>query len=209
MGLWGDLALLIAVQLVVGGVVVGVCARSLMQRRGLARRKWVRRAETSRLALRSAAAATPVAALLAATLWFASRAPSLEGPGGAWVPLLLGGVSACGCSLILAAGWSEARGRRRRAARRVDTAGRLMFLACAAYAGVLFGATLLATAGARAEFLPAPWSPVLFALAAIGLVLAGFVGLLAGLSRKPRPSGTSAGLLYLFSQWALLAAAVG
>ena len=156
------------------------------------------------LAVTGAAALTGL--LLGAISLLGPALPEFLCPGGLWTPLVLGGLSACGAGLILAAGRVEGQGQRRRASRRVDTAGRLMFLACATYAVVLFGATVLSSADVRAEQLPDLWSPVWLVVSATSMGLAGFIGLLAGLTRKPRPSGTFATLLYGLSQWALMAA---
>lgn len=203
----GFLALWIVLQAAAGCALVGVAAALLARRPRLTRRKRVKRAEAARVACRITAVAVPLAALTAGALWMAGVAfPVAAVPGGWPASLLLGGVGVCGALSILAAGRSEARGRRRRAARRVDLAGRVMFLACAGYAVVLLGATVLTTAASRATLLPAAWSPALLALAATTVGLAGFLGLLAGLSRKPRPTGAFAALCYVASQAVLLAA---
>lgn len=208
----GYVVLLILIQLAVGGLVVGAFAGAGLRLAGLTRRQWVRLPETVRQATRAAAVALPAATLLSVGLWLVVRTPPEPGnlSSRLWLSLVLcglfGGPGAMGCLMVVTAGIVESRGWRRRAARRVDTAGRLMFLSCAAYAATVLGGLALSSPQTRGEWLPGPWSAGLIVLSAIALGLAGFVGLLAGLSRKPRPSGTFAAVLYLASQWALLSA---
>ena len=102
-----------------------------------------------------------------------------------------------GCWLVLCAGRREARGEVPAAERLARLGGKTMFLGAAAWL-VLCGASLLGLpAGSRRALFAHAMLPAYGLLVgAIGLGLAGFVGLLAGLSGKPRPSGPLAALLY-------------
>lgn len=106
-----------------------------------------------------------------------ARIPALT----AWVG---GGLaSAAGCCLLIRAGSLEKHGRVGPAARLSRRGGGLMAAGCLVQA-------------AAGPFLAAPGSAAAAAAASLG---AGFVGLLAGLSRKPRPTGTFAVVLFVSS----------
>ena len=129
------------------------------------------------------------------------------------VPILLPGLSllacsvaASGCYLLLLCGSLEGSGRRRSSRRQARQAG--FALAMGAVAQTLLLTMILAgvgipSAAARPESLLT--APLGIACGAILSLLAGFVGLLGGLSGKPRPSGRFATLLYLLSLSVLLA----
>ena len=122
--------------------------------------------------------------------------------------LVVGGLATAGCFLVLVAGRSERRGRLARARRIVSLGGRGMFLATAAHALLLFAALLRLPSRLIRELMEqAPQGVSLLIGGGIVLGLAGFAGLLAGLSRKPRPSGVFAAVLYVAALAALAAGA--
>jgi hypothetical protein len=117
--------------------------------------------------------------------------------------LVFGGILAWGCGLLLAAGRHEARGRLDDAARRARRGG--FFAAFGALGQILVGIIVLPALGARAGV-----DVQQIALVTASLLLgaaAGFVGLLAGLSRKPRPAGRAAAALLVMAVilWTLAA----
>jgi len=122
--------------------------------------------------------------------------------------LIAGGFATAGCFLLLVAGLRERRGRLGRARRIVSLGGRGMFLATAAHTLLLFAALLRLPSRLVRELVEqAPQGVSLLIGGGIALGLAGFAGLLAGLSRKPRPSGMFAAILYLAALAALAAGA--
>jgi hypothetical protein len=116
--------------------------------------------------------------------------------------LVFAGVLAWGCGLLLVAGRDEAQGRLDDAARRARAGG---FLAgFGALGQILVGIIALPALGARAD---AQIQQV--ALVAASLLFgaaSGFVGLLAGLSRKPRQSNVAAAALLVTATVLWLAA---
>ncbi|MDX1390353.1 MAG: hypothetical protein R3344_14275 [Acidobacteriota bacterium] len=101
---------------------------------------------------------------------------------------------AVGGGVLIGAGRDEARGRLRQAARRARRGG---FVAATGALGLtIVGiASLPRLTGAGSQLQTAA---VLTTSLLLG-VAAGFVGLLAGLSRKPRPSGSAALILVVLS----------
>jgi hypothetical protein len=116
------------------------------------------------------------------------------------IPLaLLGTPAATGSWLVLHAGALERRGALPQARAVVWLGGRLM--ASGALALLTVHVVRLAISG------PADEGLVTSLVAASGLAGAGFAGLLAGLSGKPRPTGPLAVLLYVAALAMLIAAA--
>ena len=134
-------------------------------------------------------------------------------PGGpaAWagpvILVVLGSISTSGGYLLLHAAHLEAGGRLRRARRQVRPGGRLMFRGVLLLLAAL-GAGLLFHSGFRREMLGGTSLDATILLsAALALAAAALVGLLAGLSGKPRPSAGFAVLLYFCGLAGLLYAA--
>jgi hypothetical protein len=118
--------------------------------------------------------------------------------------LVFAGVLAWGCGLLLVAGRDEARGRLDDAVRRARTGG---FLAAFGALGqIVVGVIALPALGVRGDVQVQQ-----VALVAASLLLgaaSGFVGLLGGLSRKPRQSNVAAAallvtaiVLWLLAAW--------
>jgi len=169
--------------------------RLAVSRRGSRRRSHLRAYEAGRLVGAAAPVALTVAAACAGLAWFSGLPP---GSGTSWAVLapavLLPGVAATpGCWLVLCAGRLESRGRLNRARRQVRAGAIAMGWGTAAQALAAVAFALVAPPGRRVAPLAA----------AILLGAAGFVGLLAGLSGKPRPSGQFAALLYVAGRLAL------
>jgi len=120
----------------------------------------------------------------------------LTGSGGIWL-LVVGAIPTSAGYLLHDSARLEAAGKLRISRRQVRFGGRWMFwgvVALLAWAGV----DLLLRPGYRNALLDGPplAAPVL-AAGALALAVSAFIGLLAGLSGKPRPSGEYAVLLYL------------
>ena len=85
------------------------------------------------------------------------------------------GVGCVGAQLLLGAGWIESRGRVKTGGALGRIGGQLLFVGAVAFAGA---------------------AAVTHRSASVPMALAGATALLAGLSGKPRPSGTAAVVLY-------------
>ena len=121
--------------------------------------------------------------------------------------LVLGSIPTSGGYLLLHAAHLEAGGQLRRARRQVRPAGRLMFRGVLLLLTAL-GAGLLFHPGFRREMLgDISLDATILLSGALALAAAALVGLLAGLSGKPRPSARFAVLLYLCGLAGLLYAA--
>ena len=121
--------------------------------------------------------------------------------------LVVGVIPTSGAYLMHDAARQEAAGSLRIARRQARFSGRLIFwgaLVLAAWAS----AELLVRPGSRQALLDGPTlaAPVL-AASMFALGGSAFIGLLAGLSRKPRPSGSFAVLLYFCGLAGLLGVA--
>jgi hypothetical protein len=163
--------------------------------------------------LRRVAPAALVAAGLSGVALFAWPAARGGLPG--WFPtavlfLLAGTPATAGAGLLVAAGGAERRGRLARAGRQSALGGRAMAVGTFLELGVVFAGLVLLPTAALRRLIESGW-PAMAALivCTIALGCAGFVGLLAGLTRKPRPSGTIAGLLYAASVVGLAAGRAG
>ncbi len=121
--------------------------------------------------------------------------------------IVIGGPATASLYVVLRAGHDESRGRLSRARRRVRVGGQTMFLGTVGWI-VVFGAALFTAPGAvRGQLIQGTTMTLQIVGAVVGLGTAGFLGLLAGLSGKPRPTGTIAALVYLFGVLAMVAAA--
>jgi hypothetical protein len=122
-----------------------------------------------------------VACLVSLRFGWGNAFPATE-PLRLFLPGLLtlgGGLSAVGCALILRAGRLEARGRSAPSRRLARLGGRTSFVGAVALAPLLGASAALGS-----------MAPVAVPIAAAGLLAcAGVIGLLGGLSAKPRPSG--------------------
>jgi hypothetical protein len=96
-------------------------------------------------------------------------------------------VAAGGLARLLAAGSQQRRGRLDRSRRMARGGGRA--LAAGALVQAATGVAAVAAWGRVSE------SPALWAVAVVACLAAGWAGLLAGLSGKPRPGGGTAGTL--------------
>ena len=117
MWMFGYLALLIASQGAIGGLLVGLTAAVLLKRSGLPRRQTVRLVETSRGALRLATGAAAAAALFLGVIWsLGPDRPELGLSGSFWTPqvllvvLVLGGLSAVLAAVALITWFGTASG---------------------------------------------------------------------------------------------------
>ena len=110
----------------------------------------------------------------------------------------LAGPATAGCLLVLDAGRQEARGLARQARSQARAGGKTMWLGVVALLVGSAAALLLLPAATRGALVTRAVGPT-FALlvGAVAIGLGGFVGLLAGLAGKPRPSGGVAALLYV------------
>jgi hypothetical protein len=121
-----------------------------------------------------------------------------------------GATATSGAGLLLAAGASERRGRLARAARQSALGGRAMAVGALLELGVVFAGLVLLPTPTLRRLIDGAW-PAMATLIVCTITLgcAGFIGLLAGLTRKPRPSGTIAALLYAASVAGIVAGRAG
>jgi hypothetical protein len=121
--------------------------------------------------------------------------------------LLLGGLATASALLVLLSGRLEATGRIRAARRQIRLSGKLMFLGIFAQLVLMWTDLLFRPRFRVAIVRDAPVAALAMAGGMLALGCAAFVGLLAGLSGKPRPSGGFATLLYLAGLAGILGAA--
>ncbi len=208
--------LALSVHLLAGATLSCIVARPGARWRGGTDSERRCRIAMSKRSAISLARATPYAIGLLAIVLIARRVwPSSVTLGIEPVRLLLPGLFSLvgagvtsGCCLSLHAARLEATGALRAARRLVRLGGRLMFLAAAVL--LLLGfVTLLSLSSAQRDALLRGDVLASFALllSALGIGVAAFVGLLAGLARKPRPSAYVAAAIYLAALFTLAAAA--
>lgn len=122
-----------------------------------------------------------------------------------WIPLALALlVQGWGCDLVLRAGRLEARGDLAAAGSVVRRGG--LLAAAASVAGTLAALGLALCLGPLSDApasLSEPRYAVALVLGVFGIPLSGFAALLAGLSRKPRPTGWAATALLVLAVLAL------
>jgi len=107
-----------------------------------------------------------------------------------------GAIATAGCWMILHAGRREARGKLRAARRQARFGGSAMFLGILAQLVVAW-ADLLFNLPFRRAVLGATTPALSLAVAMLVLGVAAFIGLVAGMAGKPRPSGHFAASFYL------------
>ncbi len=175
--------LLFAVQLAVGGLVLGLLWRraDLLKAAAIA----LSVALAVELLARATGSPSPVGATLAAL------------HGARWLYLVGGLATVPGCYLVIMAGHAERAGNLQKARHDVRRGG--FFMAAGAVTQTLSEVVSLVIAG---------WSsPLAFTLSASATttLAAGCAGLLAGLSGKPRPTGYLAAALVVVGALAWLA----
>lgn len=201
MRLAAAIALTLAVELLLGAVWFAAGAWALVNLHGGAgpagrrrRAAWTR----AGLALAQAAPAALLLLALAAVLLRAGDAGLRETR--IWytpVPFAFaGGWASAGCYLVLDAGRREAAGRWRMARRQARLGGSAMLFGVLLQLVAVWSDLLFAVPFRRAV-LGANDSALALALAMLALGLAAFIGLVAGLAGKPRPSGYFAAAFYL------------
>lgn len=195
-----------------GLAVVGLCLLRLMRRRGDDRRRRRRRGE--RLRSVALSAATLPAALLA-TLVCGVAGWTLTG--GLWrvdslamiapgVETLLGARATASAWVLLGACRLDAAGRRPTAVRQARRAGRALCGAVLLLLSLGAATALLVPDVGRSIATRGPNTVTLVVAGAVALAVAASAGWLAGLSRKPRPSGYVSIAVYVLG-WLLLVAA--
>ncbi len=117
-----------------------------------------------------------------------------------------GGLAVAGSYLLLHAGRSEARGRLRAARRMARFGGSLLLFGVLAQL-VLVWRDLLFIVPFRRAALGHSEPALALAVAMLALGVAAFIGLVAGLAGKPRPSGYFSTLLHLLGVSSLAAVA--
>jgi len=192
----------LAGQFLLGVAIYTVVARLLrpgVKRGGRQRRRWAGWAAGTRELCRI----TPLwLALLAVATAPHAWAPS--GIGGAlhfwtapWWFLLIGALPTSSCFVMVRAGARESRGQVRGARRQVRSAGILTFFGSFGVLLLVWTGLLFRVPFRRAMLAGSPVASVSVTVAIACLGIGGFVALLAGLSRKPRPTAYFGALLYL------------
>ncbi len=174
-------------------------------RRGGLRRRWRVAWTDAGRTLRSAAPyVVGLGAAAAVVQWLVlGRTPLIWAHPG-WF-LALGASPTAGNYVMLNAGRREARGRLRAARRQVRLGGELAFLGTFMQLVLLWGDLLALPAFRRALLVESGIAGVILLVGMICLVCAAFVGILAGLAGKPRPSAYFATLLYVLGLVGVLA----
>lgn len=189
------IALTLGVELLLGAAMFALAAWSMWSFAGRRQIIWVR-------AARALGPAAPLGAVLlgvAALLLLAGGGPS---PSAAriWVNpapfAVTGGLAVAGSYLLLHAGSSEARGRLPASRRMARFGGSALLFGILAQL-VLVWRDLLFIVPFRRAALGDTAPALALALAMLALGVAAFVGLVAGLAGKPRPSGYFSTLLHL------------
>jgi len=121
--------------------------------------------------------------------------------------LTLGGLATSSAYLVLQSGRLEAGGRTRAARRQVRLCGKLMFLGVFALLALIWTDLLFRPRFRLAIVRDSPVAAMAMTGGMLALGCAAFIGLLAGLSGKPRPSGGFAALIYLGGLAGILGAA--
>lgn len=200
---------MLSAQLLLGALVFRCVARAL---------GWLRPASSTRQADwldagRALTRASPFAALALAAaflgLWLTAESPSglaLRGWVSPWRFLLLGVLPTSCCYLLLHAGVLERVGKLPVARRQVRLAG-LLLLPGVFSLIVLVWSDLLFRPVFRSALTSHTTAAQLLPSGMVALGCATFVGVLAGLAGKPRPSAYFATLLYVAGLLALIAAA--
>ena len=147
-----------------------------------------------------------VASVTVLPVWTIGRLrPDLPWPGTlGFLALAVGSVAVAACVLLVRSGEAEYKGELPTARRLVRLGGKTLFMATIGLDALLFAMLFGAGAGLRQT----PEALLALVIGLIALALAGFIGLLAGLSGKPRPSGSFAVALHVAGQIATLAALV-
>lgn len=190
----------VSVHLWVGGVLWSAVGRSARARR-------------CAHSLRRAWPASGVTAVVSAGIWWLLGEPvgALLEPAGWTAPgvfTVVAAVATSGCYLVLHAARLEARGALRPARLQVRVGGKAAFLAIDTVLVLLLVSTIGVALAQRSGEPPIDLGAVIRMLAgAAAWAIAGFVFLLAGLSRKPRPSGYVAAAFYAIGLALLVAAA--
>ena len=182
--MWTGIIFDLALQLALGGLLL--CLAAPLFRRATRRRRarWARAARAVRLPLLGAALVTLALAAV-------EGAPPAIGE----LPwLLLGAVAAAGCHTLLLGGRLERVGSLTVSRGQARLGGGLLALGA-----LLLCGTAAFSAVVHGRLGPGPAAGLLL------LGLAGTAGLLAGLSRKPRPGGGVGVLCYVGGQLLILA----
>jgi hypothetical protein len=207
MGIVLTLIALLATQLLLGGLLVAATGCTLARsggQFGLARRRRLAWFEAARSLGRPLVLGLMVASVTALpVLLIADLRPGLPylGPLG-FLAMIVGSVAVAACTLLIRSGEAEYKGELSSARRLVRVGGKTLFLATVGLDIILVAMIFAAPAGLRQT--PQAMAALVIGLIALGL--AGFVGLLAGLSGKPRPSGSFAVVLHLVGQTACVMA---
>jgi hypothetical protein len=212
MRIFGAITLTLAIELLLGAAIFAAGAwvlRSLRSGRFATRRRRVNWIEASRALV----PAVPLAAVLLAVSIASILAPGDGAPRAVRIwptpaPFALAGaVATAGCWLILHAGHREARGMLRAARRQARFGGSAMFLGILAQLVVAWS-DLLFSVPFRRAVLGTTTPALSLAVAMLALGVAAFIGLVAGMAGKPRPSGHFAALFYLAGVAGLAVAAL-
>jgi hypothetical protein len=115
-------------------------------------------------------------------------------------------LSLASCYVLLHAGLRESRGELRGARVEVGLAGRVLFLGVLAIEVLVFSGLIYDASLRRASVAGSPATGLALTGSLLVLGLAAFVGLVAGLAGKPRPSGPFAVVLFLAGLLGLLSA---
>jgi len=209
MGMILALISFLAGQLLLGGLIVACTGFAITRggkQLGLGRRRRLAWFEAGRsLGGPVALALIVFAASALPVLLIADLRPGLP-PVGLIEALILvtGLIAVAGCTLLIRSGELDYRGYRSSARRLGRLGGKTLFAATIGLDAMLFS-FWLGAAGALRETPEATFS---LAFGVIALALAGFIGLLVGLSGKSRPSGGFAVALHLAGQTAAVAGLV-
>lgn len=207
MGIVLTLIALLACQLLVGGILVaaiGFLVTRAGKQWGITRRRRLAWFDAGRSLGRPLVFAAIVASCTALPVLLSpdlrSGFPSLGVLG--FLALAVGSITVAACALLIRSGEAEYKGELSSARRLARLGGKTLFLATVGLDVILLAMLFGAPAGLRDN----PEALVTLVAGLIALGLAGFVGLLAGLSGKPRPSGGFAVVLHLAGQIAWVAA---
>lgn len=199
--------LIIAVQLLIGAALCAIVATALAVGRAARRAAvpWYRSSRTLRTVAPFAAA---IAFLAGVLQWIVFSAPeSTIEPVRFFLPgvfTVLGAAMSSGCLLLLHAGRLESRGVLRTARTEARLGGKTMFLAVDLTLILMFVSFVVRVPAHREALASRALAPIaLILVGAASLGIAGFVALLAGLARKPRPSSYFVAALYLLGLLAL------
>jgi hypothetical protein len=199
--------LMLALHLLVGAALCAIVAAGFSLGRAGRHEAvpWHRASRTLRTTVPFAAATALVAGVL---LWLVSSAPeSTIEPVRLLLPgifTVLGAVMTSGCLLLLHAGRLESRGALRAARSEARLGGKTMFLAVDLMLILMLVSFVVRIPAHRETLSDDAFAPIaLILLGAASLGIAGFVALLAGLARKPRPSSYFVTALFLLGLLAL------